>query len=48
MQLGDLTLLPDGTAFLCNGARVGTPLLQFTPADNTQRMNMKQLHAPGW
>ena len=23
LQMGDLTLLPDGTAFLCNGAKTG-------------------------
>ena len=23
IQMGDLTLLPDGTVFLCNGAKVG-------------------------
>ena len=26
MQMGDLTLLPDGTIFLCNGAKAGTEL----------------------
>ena len=23
LQMGDLTLLPDGTIFLCNGAQIG-------------------------
>ena len=27
MQMGDLTLLPDGTVLLCNGAQVGECLL---------------------
>ena len=26
LQMGDLTLLPDGTAFLCNGAQIGRAL----------------------
>ena len=26
LQMGDLTLLPDGTVFLCNGAQIGERL----------------------
>lgn len=26
MQMGDLTILPDGRIFLCNGAQFGTSL----------------------
>ena len=33
-QMGDLTLLPDGTVFLCNGAKVGEWILQHQHASD--------------
>ncbi len=29
LQMGDLTLLPDGTVFLCNGAQIGEWLFRL-------------------